>query len=136
MLPLAHAGEHFTGHQEERTHVGRHAGVPVIQRQLLDGIERRDAGVVHQHVHGAETPLALRHDEPRSVRLCHVGPEAIARPRDLEYLRSLRREHPRGGKADPAARTGDYARLAVQPEIHGPASCQGAVSFWVVALLS
>src|SRR4051794_4514999 len=102
--------------------------LPVLVGQPVERLGLARAGVVHQHVHRPKTPPALGHDEPRSIRLCHVGAETIARPRDLEYLRSLVREHPRGGKADPAARTGDYARLAAQPEIHGPASCQAGVS--------
>ncbi len=66
-------------HQPHRRHhVQLPLRLPVGVLQLVQRLGLAGAGVVHQHVDGAEAPLALVHDPLGGAGLGHVGPEALA----------------------------------------------------------
>src|SRR5207248_3009436 len=91
------------------------------------GVVDQDVDAAERLLAGRDRPLAgVGDDEVEGQRL---GPPAdvlrrarqgVAVASDQEDPRPLARQSPRDGQADPPARAGDHARLAVQPQVHRP----------------
>ncbi|MCY1230625.1 hypothetical protein D3C72_1131960 [compost metagenome] len=122
------------GTQEGAGHVDRHHLLPLLQRHLVGGFVRAfDAGIVHQDAEAAEAGSNLvehaRHLAfAGDVELPERGLAAVAadglggglavRFEHIEHgdLRTCRRQHPGGFRADAARGTGDGGYLAAQVE--------------------
>jgi hypothetical protein len=101
--------------------------LPLLVAELLERSHRTGAGIVHEHIDGAEALLALVNDpltglgpgcverEPLRPRtLLRSGPQVVLAACDKQQARPLRAQHARRGQPDPAAGAVHHARLARQ----------------------
>jgi hypothetical protein len=146
---LAHEADKRLGHQEHRIEIDREDAPPVVERDLIEGLHRIDAGIVDEDVAAAGALLDLPLQAGDALRIADVATDGLRLAAGaLDQLQGLSgilavgdddpgallRQPHRRGLTDAGCRTGDHRDLAIEPFCHRSSSVPRAAASFSIAV--